>query len=236
VQAEELLETAVHLLLGIGADSTSELYDKLRQMTRGLQLQVRVIAVRLVIPWDSQHGTSLHFSLKRLCALSFWALLVSCSIHAADSSSSDHVLARPAAGNLAQPGVLQPAGSQSACKRCLCAAPDMGWLRTDTHCPIALLALPRTFSVPQGDLLTWLLSAVFAHDHAISHAALSRMRTRDGLRLATLELQERAMALHLHIPYKFTLSRNRACVDVRASWAAIIAQVEKVSCHMTCME
>jgi hypothetical protein len=44
VQAEELLETAVHTLLGIGADSSTELYDKLQQMTRGarLPMQVRV--------------------------------------------------------------------------------------------------------------------------------------------------------------------------------------------------
>jgi hypothetical protein len=43
VQAEELLETAVHMLLGVGADSSGELYDKLRAMTRGqgLALEVR---------------------------------------------------------------------------------------------------------------------------------------------------------------------------------------------------
>jgi hypothetical protein len=42
VQAEELLETAVHMLLGVGSDSSAELYDKLRAMTRhqGLALEV----------------------------------------------------------------------------------------------------------------------------------------------------------------------------------------------------
>lgn len=42
VQAEELLETAAHMLLGVGADSSRELYDKLRAMTRaqGLVLEV----------------------------------------------------------------------------------------------------------------------------------------------------------------------------------------------------
>jgi hypothetical protein len=46
VQAEELLETAVHSLLGVGADSSGELYDKLRAMTRGqgLALEVRSLA------------------------------------------------------------------------------------------------------------------------------------------------------------------------------------------------
>lgn len=41
-QAEELLETAVHLLLGIGADSSTELYDKLQQMARGQNLAHQV--------------------------------------------------------------------------------------------------------------------------------------------------------------------------------------------------
>lgn len=43
-----------------------------------------------------------------------------------------------------------------------------------------------------------------------------------------MELRERAMALHLHIPHKFTLNSKRVCFDVRASWAAIIARVEQV--------
>lgn len=42
VQAEELLETAVHLLLGIGADSSTELYDKLQKMARGQQTTKQV--------------------------------------------------------------------------------------------------------------------------------------------------------------------------------------------------
>lgn len=41
-QAEELLETAVHLLLGIGEDSSDGLYERLRQMTRGQQLSMEV--------------------------------------------------------------------------------------------------------------------------------------------------------------------------------------------------
>lgn len=41
-QAEELLETAVHQLLGIGADSSTELYEKLQQMTRGTKLPMQV--------------------------------------------------------------------------------------------------------------------------------------------------------------------------------------------------
>lgn len=43
-QAEELLETAVHALLGIGADSSTELYEKLQQMTRGARLLMQVCA------------------------------------------------------------------------------------------------------------------------------------------------------------------------------------------------
>lgn len=42
VQAEELLETAVHLLLGVGSDSSEELYLKLGQMTRGQALDMQV--------------------------------------------------------------------------------------------------------------------------------------------------------------------------------------------------
>jgi hypothetical protein len=41
-QAEELLETVVHLLLGVGADSSTELYEKLQQMTRGSQRAMQV--------------------------------------------------------------------------------------------------------------------------------------------------------------------------------------------------
>lgn len=42
VQAEELLETTVHMMLGIGADSTEELYQKLAHMTRGQGLDMQV--------------------------------------------------------------------------------------------------------------------------------------------------------------------------------------------------
>lgn len=48
-QAEELLETAVHLLLGVGADSSVELYEKLQQMTRGSQRPLQVRAC--LEPW-----------------------------------------------------------------------------------------------------------------------------------------------------------------------------------------
>eukprot|EP00879_Flechtneria_rotunda_P016711 GHRR01017488.1.p1 GENE.GHRR01017488.1~~GHRR01017488.1.p1 ORF type:complete len:573 (+),score=187.73 GHRR01017488.1:1758-3476(+) len=41
-QGEELLETAVHALLGIGCDSSDELYDRLRMITRGQQLHLQV--------------------------------------------------------------------------------------------------------------------------------------------------------------------------------------------------
>jgi hypothetical protein len=52
VQAEELLETAVHLLLGIGTDSSAELYEKLQQMTRGSQ---RHLQVRVCLPGTAGH-------------------------------------------------------------------------------------------------------------------------------------------------------------------------------------
>lgn len=62
VQAEELLETAVHALLGIGCDSSAELYDKLQQMTRGQargSLQVcwpgQVVVLLLVSAPDAKH-------------------------------------------------------------------------------------------------------------------------------------------------------------------------------------
>jgi hypothetical protein len=80
----------------------------------------------------------------------------------------------------------------------------------------------------QGDLLVWLLSAAFAHDSTHSQAVLAHARARDELLMATMELRERAMALHLHIPHKFTLNMRRERVDVRASWAAVISKVEQV--------
>lgn len=82
---------------------------------------------------------------------------------------------------------------------------------------------------PQGDLLVWLLSAAFAHDSTHSQAVLAHARARDELLMATMELRERAMALHLHIPHKFTLNTRRERVDVHASWAAVISKVEQVS-------
>jgi hypothetical protein len=46
---------------------------------------------------------------------------------------------------------------------------------------------------------------------------------------ATMHMRERAMALHLHFPLKFTLSRGTGpAVDARAAWAAIIKRVEAV--------
>lgn len=46
--------------------------------------------------------------------------------------------------------------------------------------------------------------------------------------MATMELRERAMALHLHIPHKFTLNTKRERVDVRAGWADTISRVKQV--------
>ena len=80
----------------------------------------------------------------------------------------------------------------------------------------------------QGDLLYWLLSAALTQDSARNHAALAHARARDELLMATMELRERAMALHLHIPHKFTLNTKRERVDVRAGWADTISRVEQV--------
>lgn len=80
----------------------------------------------------------------------------------------------------------------------------------------------------QGDLLAWLLSAALAQDSAHACTVLARARARDELLIATMELRERAMALHLHIPHKFTLNTKRMRVDVRASWTGIISRVEQV--------
>lgn len=77
-------------------------------------------------------------------------------------------------------------------------------------------------------MLAWLLSAALAQGSAHSCAALARARARDELLIATMELRERAMALHLHIPHRFTLNTRRARLDVRASWSATITRVEQV--------
>lgn len=76
--------------------------------------------------------------------------------------------------------------------------------------------------------MAWLLSAALAQDSAHSCSVLSRARARDELLIATMELTERAMALHLHIPHKFTLNTKRERVDVRASWGGVISRVEQV--------
>lgn len=58
----------------------------------------------------------------------------------------------------------------------------------------------------QGDLLNWLLSSAIAYDTARCHSSLLRTFTRDEVMISTLELRERALALHLHFPLKFTLT------------------------------
>jgi hypothetical protein len=58
VQAEELLETAVHMLLGVGADSSGELYDKLRAMTRGQGLALEVSS-SCACDWCCAHAAGL---------------------------------------------------------------------------------------------------------------------------------------------------------------------------------
>jgi hypothetical protein len=58
----------------------------------------------------------------------------------------------------------------------------------------------------QGDLLNWLLSSAIAHDTARCHSSLLRTFTRDEVVISTMELRERALALHLHFPLKFTLT------------------------------
>lgn len=83
-------------------------------------------------------------------------------------------------------------------------------------------------SPAQGDLLGWLLSTAITHDAAQARGALRRARARDELVNATMELRERARALHLHFPLKFTLSTAGPVVDASAHWAAIISRVETV--------
>jgi hypothetical protein len=85
----------------------------------------------------------------------------------------------------------------------------------------------------QGDLLAWLLAPALRHDAAHSHAVLARVRARHELQLDAMQLRERALALHLHYPHKFTLSgRHGGAVilttDSRAVWAAAIARVQQV--------
>jgi hypothetical protein len=59
---------------------------------------------------------------------------------------------------------------------------------------------------------------------------LLQARARDDMLQATMQMRERAMALHLHFPLKFTLSRSTGpAVDARAAWAAVIKRVEAVS-------
>lgn len=86
-------------------------------------------------------------------------------------------------------------------------------------------------------MLTWLLSAAVSHDTAHGREVLSHARARDELLIATFELRERALALHLHIPHRFTLNRPPAYLKRQSAWAAVMARVEKVhSCTaLACM-
>lgn len=89
--------------------------------------------------------------------------------------------------------------------------------------------------VLQGDMLAWLLSTALAHDSAHSHKVLLKARARDNLIVATMELRQRAIALHLHFPWKFTLSSRGPVADVYAVWRKVINKVEAVSgnhCHV----
>jgi hypothetical protein len=91
--------------------------------------------------------------------------------------------------------------------------------------PLLLLLL-----LLQGDLLSWLLSSAIAHDTAQAKAVPLRASARDDMLQATMQMRERAMALHLHFPLKFTLSRGTGlAVDARAALAAIMKRVEAVS-------
>lgn len=80
----------------------------------------------------------------------------------------------------------------------------------------------------QGDRLTWLLSTAVAHDITHARGVLLKARARDELMNATMEMRQRAVALHLHFPWKFTLDSRRPVTDVQAVWSEIVRKVEAV--------
>lgn len=79
-----------------------------------------------------------------------------------------------------------------------------------------------TVIVAQGDLYRWLLAPALGRDAQAAQAALAQAHARDSMILAGVELRQRALALHFHIPRRFTLSNPRphSYGDVPGSWAA----------------
>ncbi len=61
---------------------------------------------------------------------------------------------------------------------------------------------------------------------------LERRAARDGRLIDGLELRERALALHAHIPDRFTLSRRLLRSDSRGTWRNMIERVNVVSTGM----
>ena len=84
------------------------------------------------------------------------------------------------------------------------------------------------YALVQGDRLTWLLSTAVAHDITHARGVLLKARARDDLVIATMEMRQRAIALHLHFPWKFTLDSRGPVTDVQSSWADVVRRGEAV--------
>lgn len=73
-----------------------------------------------------------------------------------------------------------------------------------------------------------------AHDTAHARGVLLKARARDELVVATMEMRQRAVALHLHFPWKFTLNHNGPVTDEQALWAGVMRRVEAVRTQKHC--
>jgi hypothetical protein len=80
----------------------------------------------------------------------------------------------------------------------------------------------------QGDLLLWVLAPALLHDSSHSQYIQQRSLARDTLLLDTMELREKAIAVHVHHPTKFTIDYKGPVVDIHKVWSSAIRNVDEV--------
>jgi hypothetical protein len=81
----------------------------------------------------------------------------------------------------------------------------------------------------QGDVLLWLLEPALLADSQQARFVRASTEHRDRRLLDTWELHEKALALHIHQPIRFTIDFKGAVRDMRKVWADAEETVEEVS-------
>ena len=76
--------------------------------------------------------------------------------------------------------------------------------------------------------MLWALAPALVHDSSHFHYIQQRSLARDTLLLDTMELREKAIAVHVHHPTKFTIDYKGPVVDIRKVWASAVKKVDEV--------